>query len=177
VHRRVGKINGVLTITNILCIYLSFYRCKMPRQYAFAVLRRPSPPPTLPILLPPTVITPKEFPEPKKRKYERYTITQKIQALTLLYCTEGKPTLKKYEEIERLTGIGGKSLRNIAKRARDRGFDCEGEKLLIEEKYIADVQRSDAPKIAIRSAKTKQILNLIRQNRSTRQYFSKYLTY
>jgi hypothetical protein len=110
VHRRVGKINKVLTITNILCTYLSFYRCKMPRQCALAVLRRPSPPPTLPILLPPAVITPKEFPEPKKRKYERHTIAQRIQALTLLYCTEGKPTLKKYEEIERLTGIplGGK---------------------------------------------------------------------
>jgi hypothetical protein len=74
-------------------------------------------------------------------------------------------------------GIGGKSLKNIAKKARDRKFDCEGEKLLIEEKHVADAQRSGVLKTATGPAKTEQVLNLVRQNRSTRQYSSEYLAY
>jgi hypothetical protein len=74
-HRRVGKINKILIITNILYTYLSFYRYKMPRQYALAVLRRPSPPPIFSIFLSLIIIIPNESSKPKKRTYERYTVT------------------------------------------------------------------------------------------------------
>jgi hypothetical protein len=54
-----------------------------------------------------------------------------------------------------LTDIENKLLRNIAKRVKDRGFDYKNEKLFIEKKYIADVQRSDASKTVIKFTKTK----------------------
>jgi hypothetical protein len=76
-----------------------------------------------------------------------------------------------------LTNINGKSLKDIAKKTRNRKFNFESEDLRIEKKYIIDAERCDTSKIATGPVKTEEILNFIRYDRSTRQYFSEYLTF
>jgi hypothetical protein len=52
-----------------------------------------------------------------------------------------------------LTNINGKSLKNIAKRIRNRKFNSENENLRIKEKHIADAERCNISKTATESAK------------------------
>jgi hypothetical protein len=54
-----------------------------------------------------------------------------------------------------LTDINDKSLKDIAKRVRNRKINFKGENLRIEEKYITDIERCGIPKTTIESAKIK----------------------
>jgi transposase len=149
----------------------------MPRQIGLAVLRRPSPPPLSRVLLGEVVIAPKEAVKPiiTKCSYQRHTVAERIQALTLLYCTDGDPSEDKYKKIKKIIGIGERSCRALAKRARERGFDPDSEDLRILEKYVVDGPRSGRPKTATTDEKQKEVIDLVKKDRSTRQYSSEYL--
>jgi hypothetical protein len=149
----------------------------MPRQIGLAVLRRPSPPPLPRVLLGEVVITPKEAVTPiiTKRSYQRHTVAERIQALTLLYCTDKNPSEDKYKKIKKIIGIKERSCRALAKRAKERGFDPNSEDLRILKKYVVNDPRSGRPKTATTDKKQKKIIDLVKKNRSTRQYSSEYL--
>jgi transposase len=92
----------------------------------------------------------------------------RVQALTLLGLGWT------YDQTSEYTGIPCSTLRNIKKRARERGWDPAVDKR-IQDEYVADVKRSGRPLI---SEETKQqLIKNIRKDRNSREKLTKVLTF
>jgi len=161
----------------IIVINSSFSYCKMSRQIGLAIRRRLFPLSLSQVLLGEVAVVLKEFVEPviTKRSYQRYTNAERIQALTFFYYTEGGPSEDKYKKIKKITGIRKRLCKNLVKRAKERGFNSNGEDLRIFEKYVADDPRSGRLKTAITDKKQKKAINLVKKDRLTRQYSAEYI--
>lgn len=108
-------------------------------------------------------------PHPRQRQRPHYSLTLRVQCLTLL--TEGYPG----PEIEKKTGIPRRTQLNIQKKAQERGY-CPEQDGRILEHFVEDKPRSGRPK-EISIEKEQELLQNVRSNRASREKSSEILAY
>jgi hypothetical protein len=93
----------------------------------------------------------------------------KAVALNLLYATPGLPSIAKYAWIESVTGICNQSLRRIAKKAKERGYDPTTNAGQVLSKYLIDDPRSGRPNAAVNEINKKRCIEIISKDRNGRE--------
>jgi transposase len=99
----------------------------------------------------------------------RYSIAQKIQALTLI--SSGFTT----KHASKVTGIPEQTIRRVKQTALQRGFEPERDPRILEA-YVVDAPRSGRPKTISEAIEQKLLAN-VRADRNGREKSSEYLAY
>lgn len=112
-------------------------------------------------------------PPPRENKY---SIAARVQALTLLYCTVGPASKQKYDWIYLMTGVKPRTQQDIARKAKERGYDPQKD-LRIKDEYVAESKRSGRLVTAVTEENIDKIISLVRKDRNGREKSSEMLAF
>jgi transposase len=112
---------------------------------------------------------PRPLPQDAVDHGARYSIAQKIQALTLI--SSGFTT----KHAAKVTGMSERTVLRVRQTAFQRGFEPEKNPRILEA-YVTDAPRSGRPKAITEAAEQKLLAN-VRADRNSREKSSEYLAY